>query len=849
MPNDVDLNGTSRQVVILTGPNMGGKSTYLRQTALLPLLAQIGSFVPARDAKLPLVDRIFARVGASDNIARGHSTFMVEMQETAHILHTATSRSLVVLDEIGRGTSTFDGLSIAWAVAEYLASPARQARPKTLFATHYHELTDLADAQPGVVNAHVAAREWKDDIIFLRKIIPGRADRSYGIQVARLAGLPPVGDRPRQGDPHGLEHDELSRGGRPTLSGPAAAGVRQLGALLPAATPRPIRGCTKSSAACARSTRITRRRGRRSTRSPSCGSWRRTHDGATSRMAVLLLRRAGRLRSARTGARPERRRRGEFGRRRTTSIRARPTTRPRSASGSSSSARCMDVGARPAGACRTWRSRLDNPDPLTYVAHLRRGVQFHDGHELTSKDVVYTYAAFLDPGLHLAVQGRVPRAGSRSARSTTTPWSSSSRSRLPPSRRSSGVPPIVPAGSGDAMRTFPDRHRPVPVRQLRAGRQRDAVGVRGLLGRAAEQRRHRAQGRARRHDARARAAQGHRWTSWSTTCRPTWCTSSRRGDRFAVQRDPGLDFSYIGVNMRDPVLKDKRVRHAIGYAINRDAIVTYLRRGLARPAIGLVPPQAWAFEPDVHTFTYDPARAKALLDEAGYRDPDGDGPLPRLRLSLKISTNEETRLQSTVIQQDLRRVGIDLDVRSYEFATLLRRRAQGRLPDLLAAVGRRRAGRPRHPAARLPLAAGAAGRLQPRLLQQPRGRSADRRGVARAHRRGTARATTPQAQRLIAEDAPYIPIWNRVNVILAQPGLRRPAPAADGRLPGAQGRALGTARRGALGRAILSAAGYDVAALSVSSPARASCTYGESGCWSTIWVKVCFASAVLPLVT
>ena len=172
VPNDIDLNGSTRQLVILTGPNMGGKSTYLRQTALLPLLAQIGSFVPAKDAKLPIVDRIFARVGASDNIARGQSTFMVEMQETANILHTASSRSLVVLDEIGRGTSTFDGLSIAWAVAEYLATNAK-ARPKTLFATHYHELTDLADALPGVVNAHVAAREWKDDIIFLRKIMPG----------------------------------------------------------------------------------------------------------------------------------------------------------------------------------------------------------------------------------------------------------------------------------------------------------------------------------------------------------------------------------------------------------------------------------------------------------------------------------------------------------------------------------------------------------------------------------------------------------------------------------------------------------------------------------------------------
>ncbi len=218
VPNDIDLNGSTRQLVILTGPNMGGKSTYLRQTALLPLLAQIGSFVPAKDAKLPIVDRIFARVGASDNIARGQSTFMVEMQETANILHTASSRSLVVLDEIGRGTSTFDGLSIAWAVAEYLATNSR-ARPKTLFATHYHELTDLADALPGVINAHVAAREWKDDIVFLRKIMPGRSDRSYGIQVARLAGLPNVVIARAKEILGGLERDELSRGGRPTLSG------------------------------------------------------------------------------------------------------------------------------------------------------------------------------------------------------------------------------------------------------------------------------------------------------------------------------------------------------------------------------------------------------------------------------------------------------------------------------------------------------------------------------------------------------------------------------------------------------------------------------------------------------
>jgi DNA mismatch repair protein MutS len=218
VPNDVDLNGSDRQIVLLTGPNMGGKSTYLRQTAIIPLMAQIGSFVPARHAKIPVVDRIFARVGASDNIARGQSTFMVEMQETANILHTATSRSLVVLDEIGRGTSTFDGLSIAWAVAEHLATNPR-ARPKTLFATHYHELTDLADALPGVVNAHVSAREWKDQIIFLRKIVDGRSDRSYGIQVARLAGLPPSVVTRAKEILAGLERDEASRGGRPTLSG------------------------------------------------------------------------------------------------------------------------------------------------------------------------------------------------------------------------------------------------------------------------------------------------------------------------------------------------------------------------------------------------------------------------------------------------------------------------------------------------------------------------------------------------------------------------------------------------------------------------------------------------------
>jgi DNA mismatch repair protein MutS len=232
VPNDVSLDAATRQLIVLTGPNMGGKSTYLRQTALLCLMAQAGSFVAARSAKLPIVDRVFARVGASDNIARGQSTFMVEMQETANILHSATSRSLLILDEIGRGTATFDGLSLAWAVAEHLAAGSR-ARPKTIFATHYHELTDLADALSNVANYHVVVREWQDDIVFLRKVVPGRSDRSYGIQVARLAGLPPpVVARARE-ILNGLERDELSRGGRPSLSGSGAAerasGTQQLG--------------------------------------------------------------------------------------------------------------------------------------------------------------------------------------------------------------------------------------------------------------------------------------------------------------------------------------------------------------------------------------------------------------------------------------------------------------------------------------------------------------------------------------------------------------------------------------------------------------------------------------------
>jgi DNA mismatch repair protein MutS len=187
VPNDLYLGDDSQFLLIITGPNMGGKSTYLRQTALISILAQIGSFVPAAQAKLPLLDRIFTRIGASDNLARGRSTFLVEMSEVAAILNTATPASLVLLDEVGRGTATFDGLSIAWAVVEALHAAAR---PRTLFATHYHELTDLESLLPGVKNVHVSVEEAGSEIVFLRRVEPGSADKSYGIEVARLAGLP-----------------------------------------------------------------------------------------------------------------------------------------------------------------------------------------------------------------------------------------------------------------------------------------------------------------------------------------------------------------------------------------------------------------------------------------------------------------------------------------------------------------------------------------------------------------------------------------------------------------------------------------------------------------------------------
>ncbi|NLZ59214.1 MAG: DNA mismatch repair protein MutS, partial [Lentisphaerae bacterium] len=217
VPNDVLLDNCHNQLAIITGPNMAGKSTYIRQVALLVIMAQMGSFIPAGKARIGLVDRIFTRVGAADDISRGQSTFMVEMVETANILNHASAQSLIILDEIGRGTSTFDGLSLAWAVAEYLHDNPK-VKARTLFATHYHELTELALTKKGVKNYNVMVKEQGDNIIFVRKIMPGCADKSYGIHVARLAGIPASVIGRAAEVLNNLENNEFGDEGKPKLA-------------------------------------------------------------------------------------------------------------------------------------------------------------------------------------------------------------------------------------------------------------------------------------------------------------------------------------------------------------------------------------------------------------------------------------------------------------------------------------------------------------------------------------------------------------------------------------------------------------------------------------------------------
>jgi peptide/nickel transport system substrate-binding protein len=412
--------------------------------------------------------------------------------------------------------------------------------------------------------------------------------------------------------------------------------------------------------------------------------------------------------------------------------------------------------------------RLDHPDPLTYVAHLRRGVRFHDGHELTARDVVYTFGAFVDPAFVSPLKGAykllrgVAAVDDYTVRFTLAQPFAAFPIQLV-------LPPIVPDGAGDRMRTAPVGTGPyrfvrydnedTVVLSAFEGFWKGAPNNAGLIVKVIPD------DTMRGLDLRKGA------TDLVVNDLPPDIVHQLTEDgSFRTSPSPGLDFSYIGFNLRDPVLSDRRVRHAIGYAIDRDAIITYMRRSLARPASGLLPDLAWAFEPGVHRFTHDPATAMRLLDEAGYRDPDGEGPEPRLRLSLKISTNEETRLQSTVVQENLRRVGIELDLRSYEFATFFADVLKGNFqmfsliwtgaslvdPDILRRVFH-------------------SDQIPPLGFNRGYYRNAD---VDRLIDRATQSTDDDErerayreAQKLIAEDAPYIPLWNRTNVIVAQPSL------------------------------------------------------------------------------
>ena len=423
-----------------------------------------------------------------------------------------------------------------------------------------------------------------------------------------------------------------------------------------------------------------------------------------------------------------------------------------------------DLRVRPALA-----ERLDTPDPVTYIVHLRRGVLFHDGRPLTSRDVVYTFAAFLDPSFVSPFKGAYELLESVTAIDDYTVEFKLKEPFAAFPTQLAYTPPVVPEGSGDSLRTHPIGSGPYRFVRYTVDEQvvltafdeywRGTPSNPGVVIRVIP-------------DDTMRGLELRKGAIdlVPNDLPPDIVYQLEKQGGFNVDRSPGLDFSYLGFNMKDPVLADKRVRHAIGYAIDRDAIVDYLRRGLARPAFGLMPPQAWAFEPHVLQFTHDPARSRRLLDEAGYTDRDGDGPMPRLKLSLRISTAEEARLQAAVIQQDLAKVGIALDVRSSELATLqqdvLKTNFQifslqwvgGGLvdPDMLRRVFHSR---------QVPPAGWNRGYYSNPLAD----RLIDRATVAVDEE--TRRAFYGEAQKVIAEDAPYIPLWNRTNVLVAQPAL------------------------------------------------------------------------------
>ena len=419
-------------------------------------------------------------------------------------------------------------------------------------------------------------------------------------------------------------------------------------------------------------------------------------------------------------------------------------------------------------------ARLDNPDPLTYIAHLRRGIRFHDGHELTAKDVVYTFSSFLDPDFVSPRKGAYRMLGSVTAMDDyTVVFKLKEPSGSFPIQL---VMPIVPAEAGDSLRTFPIGSGPYRFVRYLADEQVELSAFEGywdglplnagIVLKIVP-------------DETMRALELRKGAADVTVndISPDIAFELQRRRELRVVEAPGVDYTYIGLNLRDPVLADRRVRQAIAHAVNREAIVKYLRRGLATPAVGVLSPVTWAFEPDVPQFEYNVPKAKQLLDAAGYQDPDGDGPLARVRLSLKTSTDEFYRLQATVIQQDLKRVGIDVDVRSYEFATFYADVLSGNVqmytlqwvgvtdPDILR--------RAFHSEQVPPVGFNRAHYKNPdvdRWLDL----------ATRASTDEERRKYYSEVQKIVAEDVPYVSLWYKTNIAVMRPnisGLRLSAQA------------------------------------------------------------------------
>jgi peptide/nickel transport system substrate-binding protein len=406
-------------------------------------------------------------------------------------------------------------------------------------------------------------------------------------------------------------------------------------------------------------------------------------------------------------------------------------------------------------------SRLENPDPLTYVAYLRSGIKFHDGRELTAKDVVYTFASFLDEDFISPRKGAYRQLASvRALDDYRVEFKLSEPFGSFPTQL---VMQIVPAESGDSSRSFPIGTGPyrfvrydVDDRVVLSANESYFDGLpqnSGVVLRVIP-------------DETMRSLELRNGSVDVIFNDVSPDIAHKLGDDdLKLLQAPGVDYSYIGFNMRDPVLRDKRVRQAMAHAVNRRAIVDYLRRGFARPASGLLSPVAWAYEPDVRQYDRDLARARALLDEAGYRDPDGDGPQPRLRLTLKTSTDEFFRLQATILQQDLRQIGVDVDVRSYEFATFFGDVLAGNFqmftlqwvgvtdPDMLRRVF--------HSEQTPPAGFNRGYYSNPevdRLIDLASAATSDE----------DRRKYYSQAQKVIAEDVPYVSLWHKTNLAVAQ---------------------------------------------------------------------------------